>query len=100
MICDYFLIRRTRLEIDDLYDPRGRYAGINWVAMVALLIAVIPNVPGFINAATNTAGTVESYFAPIWDTIYTYAWFVGFALGSVIYVAGMTAAGTSDHESR
>ena len=100
MICDYFLIRRTRLEIDDLYDPRGRYAGINWVAMLALLIAVIPNVPGFVNAATNTAGTVESYFPPIWDTIYTYAWFVGFALGSVIYVAGMTAAGTSDHESR
>ena len=38
MICDYFIIRRTRLDVDALYDPQGRYAGVNWVAMVALVL--------------------------------------------------------------
>ena len=96
MICDYFLVRRTRLDVDDLYNPRGRYAGVNPVAIVALVIAVLPNIPGFINAATNSAGTVEAYFPPFWDGIYTYAWFVGFILGFVIYAAGMFASGKAE----
>ncbi|MCH2161866.1 MAG: NCS1 family nucleobase:cation symporter-1 [Phycisphaerales bacterium] len=96
MICDYFLIRRTRLDVDDLYNPRGRYAGVNPVAIVALVIAVLPNIPGFINAATKSAGTVEAYFPPFWDGIYTYAWFVGFILGFAIYAAGMFASGKAE----
>jgi NCS1 family nucleobase:cation symporter-1 len=93
MICDYFIIRRTRLDADALYDPRGRYAGVNWVAIVALVLAVLPNIPGFINAVTLSVGTVEAHFPPIWDTIYTYAWFVGFAIGMLVYAAGMFASG-------
>ncbi len=53
MIADYFLIRRTRLDVDALYDPQGQYGGINWRAVVALVLAVLPNLPGFLNAATN-----------------------------------------------
>ncbi len=62
MICDYFLIRRTRLDVDALYDAKGRYGGVNWRAMVALGLAVLPNLPGFINAAskrTNAAYTAN-----------------------------------------
>ena len=92
MICDYFIVRRTRIDVDALYDPRGRYAGVNWVAIVALVLAVLPNIPGFINAVTLSAGTVEAYFPPIWDTLYTYAWFVGFGIGMLVYAAGMTAS--------
>lgn len=93
MICDYFIIRRTRLDVEALYDPRGRYAGVNWVAIVALVLAVLPNIPGFINKVTLSAGTVEAYFPPIWDLIYTYAWFIGFAIGMLVYAAGMFASG-------
>jgi NCS1 family nucleobase:cation symporter-1 len=93
MLCDYFLIRRTRLNVEALYDPKGEYRGINWVAMVALVLAVLPNVPGFINAVTLSAGTVEARFSPMWDAIYSYAWFVGLAIGVVVYALGMIAKG-------
>jgi len=85
MLCDYFIIRRTRLDADALYDPSGEYGGINWAAMVALVLAVLPNIPGFINAATGTAGTEEAIFMSFFDDIYGYAWFVGLPLAMLFY---------------
>lgn len=89
MLCDYFLLRRTRMSIEDLYREDGRYRGVNWRAMVVLVLAVLPNLPGFINAATNTAGTDRAPFGPFWDTLYGYAWFVGLPLAAVLYAAAM-----------
>lgn len=53
MLCDYFIVRKTRLDSVDLYNAMGRYRGVRWQAMVALVLAVLPNLPGFINAATG-----------------------------------------------
>ena len=53
MLCDYFLLRRTKLDRDALYDATGSYRGVNWRAMLALILAVLPNLPGFINAAAG-----------------------------------------------
>ncbi len=53
MLCDYYVLRRRRLNVEDLYNPAGRYRGVNWLAVLALAIAVAPNVPGFFNAASN-----------------------------------------------
>ena len=50
-----------------------------------LVLAVLPNLPGFINAATGTAGTDEAWFAAFFDQIYGYAWFVGLPLAMVLY---------------
>jgi NCS1 family nucleobase:cation symporter-1 len=83
MLCDYFLLRRTRLNAAALYKPGGEYSyrnGINPRAVAALLIAVAPNLPGFINAAAHI-----KLFPPIFDTIYGYAWFIGVAIGFVAY---------------
>lgn len=85
MISDYFLLRRTRLDVDALYDAAGPHAGVNWRAIVALVLAVLPNLPGFINAATHTAGTPDAMFPAFFDRIYGYAWFVGLPLALVIY---------------
>ena len=85
MLCDYFILRRTRLDLKGLYDPRGVYAGINWIAVVTLILAVLPNIPGFVNAVTNTAGTQEAPFWSFFDRIYDYAWFIGVALSVIIY---------------
>ncbi|MEZ6243267.1 MAG: NCS1 family nucleobase:cation symporter-1 [Phycisphaerales bacterium] len=85
MLCDYFILRRTRLNADALYDPEGEYKGVNWMAMIALAIGVAPNLPGFLNAATNTAGTDHAYFPAFFDTIYGYAWFVGLPLAAIVY---------------
>jgi NCS1 family nucleobase:cation symporter-1 len=88
LICDYWVLRRQRLDLVALFDPKGRYAyasGFNWRALVALAFAVAPVVPGFIRAATtpNFNGQVEN--PNFFDTLYTYAWFVTFILGFVIY---------------
>jgi len=100
MLCDYFILRRTRLNRDALYDTRGEYRGVHWRAMVALALAVAPNVPGFVNAATNTAGTDQAYFPPVFDSIYAYAWFVGLFLAIAIYaLLGLGSVKPASHEA-
>jgi len=95
IIFDYFIIRKTNIDIDALYEADGPFKGVNWRAMVALFVAIIPNLPGFINAATNTAGTASAKFPPFFDNLYNYAWFVGLFLAMAIY--GALMSGQTDH---
>src|SRR5205809_1024578 len=86
MICDYWIIRRQRLRLDALFDSKGIYSfrgGFNWRAIVTLIIAVAPVVPGFLRAAATPGGQVAN--PTILDSLYTYAWFVTFSLGFMIY---------------
>ncbi|MEQ1571124.1 MAG: cytosine permease, partial [Myxococcota bacterium] len=87
MIADYWWLRRGELDVDDLYRPNGQYAGTNPVALVALVVGVAPNLPGFLHAA----GALESV-PPVFDVVYPYAWFVGFGVSAVTYAAGMSWA--------
>jgi nucleobase:cation symporter-1, NCS1 family len=89
MLCDYFLIRKTEIDTDELYLADGPYKGFHWRAIVALIISVLPNIPGFINAATNTAGTSDALFPGYFDSIYSYAWFVGIGVSIMLYWALM-----------
>lgn len=84
MIVDYWLIRRTRLDVPDLYRTDGRYAGVNWVALCALGLGVAPNVPGFLRSVKVLGGDPDG-----WDAIYPYAWFTGFIVAAVVYRIGM-----------
>ena len=91
LICDYYLIRRTRLDVEGLYRHEGPYGyrgGVNVVAIVALLIGTAPNVPGFLAAAGLLDG-VNGF----WTGLYDYAWFLGFGLAGIIYVVGMRLSG-------
>ena len=54
------------------------------MAWIAFVIAVLPNLPGFLSAA----GLVESVPA-IFSTIYNYAWFVGVGIGAIVYLGLM-----------
>jgi len=86
LICDYWIIRKQRLDLAALFDPRGRYSyskGINWKAVAVLVLAVAPVVPGFLRAATTPGGQVAQ--PTVLDTLYIYAWFVTFGLGFTIY---------------
>jgi NCS1 family nucleobase:cation symporter-1 len=83
LLVDYYLVRRTQLELDDLYRRGGLYEyrhGYNPRALAALTLGVVPNVPGFLEAA----GFVESVPA-IFSSLYTYAWFVGLGLAGGLY---------------
>lgn len=91
LIADYFLLRRTELDLEGLYQREGPYSyvgGFNPVALVAFGIAVLPNILGFAHAAG-----IVSEVAPVWDQIYSYAWFVGFLLGGGLYWVGMRMFG-------
>jgi NCS1 family nucleobase:cation symporter-1 len=88
LIADYWILRGRSLELAELFKVEGRYAyrnGVNPRAMWALVLAVVPVVPGFLRAATTPGGQVP---VPNWfDTLYTYAWFVTFALSALLYLA-------------
>jgi NCS1 family nucleobase:cation symporter-1 len=86
MLADYFLLRRARLDADALYREDGVYSyggrGYNWRALVAVVVAILPNVPGFLAQASGGAVAVHPFFA----ALYTYAWFVSLLLGGLVYV--------------
>lgn len=84
MVVDYWLVRKQTLDVAELYRPNGKYAGTNWVAVLALVLGVLPNVPGFLKSAGLT--TREPNF---FDDLYVYAWFTGFLIAGVVYLVGM-----------
>lgn len=92
LIADYFLLRRCRLSLDDLYRRGGAYEyrrGVNPRALIALGVGVAINLPGFLAAVFPTAfGGVGAG----WKGLYTYAWFVGFLVSGALYLALMWRA--------
>ena len=86
LICDYWVLRRQRLDLHDLFQMEGRYtytSGFNIRAIIALVVSIAPVVPGFLHAATTPGGQIAG--PNFFDTLYTYAWFVTFAIGFVLY---------------
>jgi NCS1 family nucleobase:cation symporter-1 len=92
LIADYYFIRKTNIDVASLYSTEGSYAyknGWNRVAVVAFLVGVLPNVPGFLNAAFPLSFPAVS---DVLKTLYTYAWFVGLALSALSYLILMKAS--------
>lgn len=85
MIVDYYFIRKQTLIVDDLYNTKGIYSfsnGFNTKAIWALLLGIVPNVPGFL----LTIKVVDTTVFPAWiSSLYSYAWFVGFGISGFIY---------------
>jgi NCS1 family nucleobase:cation symporter-1 len=89
MIADYYLLRKQHLELDELYQHDGRYSytnGYNRCAVYALLLGIIPNIPGFL----ATIHVIAADALPAWLTgLYNYAWFVGFFISGACYTLFM-----------
>ena len=83
ILVDYFLIRKTELNVEDLYRSNGIYAGVNPVAIIALVLGVLPNIPGFL---ANVGLYSGSGFIV---NLYNYAWFIGLGISSLVYYALM-----------
>ena len=74
LIADYWLVRGTRLGLEDLYRMRGAYhyaGGWNWRAVVATLAG----------CALAWGGKVVPALAPL----FSYAWFVGFVTAALLH---------------
>ena len=81
MVCDYFLIRGTELDVNSLYHREGAYhysKGVNPRAIVALVAGV----------GIALLGTVVQ---PL-HFLYDYAWFVGCFVAGAVYFALMKVA--------
>jgi NCS1 family nucleobase:cation symporter-1 len=90
LIADYWVFRRQQLDVNDLFREHGRYTyagGVNPRAIAALVLAILPVVPGFIRAVSVPGGTVAD--PNVFDRLYSYAWFVTFVLSFVLYLVLM-----------
>jgi hypothetical protein len=62
---DYYLVRNRKLHVPMLYQNEGIYrykGGVNWRAVVALVIVIPINLPGLINAIDKTVQTGNHKF--------------------------------------
>jgi NCS1 family nucleobase:cation symporter-1 len=96
MIADYFVYRRKQLHLAALYQENGEYRftnGFSLVALFALIVAILPNLPGFlVTVKIVDATSVPAFFVRLYD----YAWFVGFAIAFVLYLVLRTLSGRTD----
>lgn len=86
MIADYFLIKKQRLDVGGLFSRDGPYTytgGFNPIAILALILGVLPNIPGFLSKE-HLIRSVQLF----WSELYSFAWFVGFFIAFVVYVVG------------
>jgi NCS1 family nucleobase:cation symporter-1 len=75
LIIDYWVIRKTKLILPDLYRRQGAYSyvgGWNWRAVAATLI--------------GCAVAWVGLFVPSLRVLYDAAWFVGFAASAISYL--------------
>ena len=86
MIADYFFLHKQTLKVDDLYKLKGQYSftnGINYWAITALILGILPNIPGFL---INIKAIDKISVWPWLAHLYNYAWFVGFFVSGLSYL--------------
>ena len=71
LIVDYWIIRRRRLNVRDLYVDGGEYPRVS--------------VPGMVALGTGIALALVGLVVPPLRPLYDYAWFVGFASAAIVY---------------
>ncbi len=82
MICDYYLVRKTRIDLVELFNVNGIYKGWNPPAWIAFFISIVPVVPGFMVAVGISAA---DQFPQALVNLYSYAWFVTFTISFLVY---------------
>ena len=92
LIADYWLIRRTHLNLKDLYTATGiyRYAsGWNWRAVVALFVGIVFAIGGSystIGADGKSTGPFPADgIIPMLKPFSDYSWVVGLLVAFVVY---------------
>jgi len=88
---DYWLVKKQHIDVPALYDPHGRYHywnGINWRALLALVISVSPNLPGLgysIGTPSDTSLPNPVHISAGARHLYTFDWLFGFVTSIVVY---------------
>ncbi len=83
MVADYFVVRRRELSVADLYRADGVYPRWSAPAMIALLLGILPHLPGFL---AQIDVLLPASMPAFLRSLYNYSWFSGFALSFFIYL--------------
>lgn len=89
LVCDYVVVRRGRLSLEDLYAPHGRYSyvsGVNPAAVIALAAGIL----------VALAGTTSPAFRFLFDG----AWFSAAIVSGGVYLILMRNEGREGDERR
>ena len=103
MIVDYWIVRRRQLDLAELYKMDGKYSysgGWNWRAIAAVLIGVIPVIPGFLKAA-STPDFAGVFSNPTFiESLYNYGLFFTFGVAGITYLALSMIGGRATEPAR
>jgi nucleobase:cation symporter-1, NCS1 family len=86
LLADYLVWRRTQLDLAGLYLKDGPYwyrGGFNPIAIIAMLLGILPCVPGFL---VQISDRWKESVPPFWADLYHYAWFISFGVAFVAYL--------------
>jgi cytosine/uracil/thiamine/allantoin permease len=86
MLADFFLLRKQRLAVHELYETLGPFSyscGFNAIGLTSALLAVAPCAPGLLARLSGSdlltrSGSVGVAFARAYDT----AWFTSVLVGA------------------
>jgi NCS1 family nucleobase:cation symporter-1 len=82
MVCDYYIVKKRKLNIDELYVSNGIYwysGGWNWRAYASFVAGFAPLLPGFAKSIKPTLDVGGAW------KIYSFAWIFGFALSMLTH---------------
>lgn len=85
MLWDFWVLKKRRYDTLALYQPQNpvySYGGwgVNWRAIVAFLVGVVPNLPGLIHSVNESISVGKG------EHPYQFGWLLGFVGTSVVYV--------------
>jgi NCS1 family nucleobase:cation symporter-1 len=84
MVWDFWYLHGHKYDTLALYQPDSIYRywhGVNPRAVIAFLVGVAPNMPGFINSINS------NIYVGVGVHPYQFGWLLGFVATSVVYVA-------------
>jgi len=82
MVCDYYVIKKGKLNLHEMYQDRGIYwytGGWNIRAFISFFLAVAPLMPGFAKSIEITLNVGGAW------KLYTFAWIFGFVISFTSY---------------
>ncbi|MCO6003665.1 NCS1 family nucleobase:cation symporter-1 [Actinoallomurus purpureus] len=88
LIADYWVLRRTRLDLPDLYRSEGRYwysGGWNWRAVAAFAVGGVLAIGGSYSAPGTGPFPADGLIPPL-KPLADYGWAVGLASALLLYV--------------
>ncbi|GAA5899926.1 uncharacterized protein JCM6883_006035 [Sporobolomyces salmoneus] len=83
MFIDFYLVRKERVDVRELYEPQGTYRytyGVNWRPFLAWILALAPNLPAFAHAIDPSNPDVQPY-------TYRFSWFFSTFASAILYLA-------------